>query len=78
MAGGLAQCPGCLSERIVAVSDGGGASFLCEACMRCWHDTMGWVAQVNPESCIDCRRQPECLALHSCSTATEKLLEPLG
>jgi hypothetical protein len=44
--------------------------------MRCWHDTMGWVALVDPESCIDCRRQPECLARHSNST-TEKLLEPL-
>jgi hypothetical protein len=59
---GLAQCPGCFSEQIVAVGDGAGTSFLCEDCMRCWHETMGWVALVDPRSCIDCRRQPDCLA----------------
>jgi hypothetical protein len=58
----MSRCPQCASERIVVVGDGAGTNFLCEECMRCWHETMGWIALVDPRSCIDCPRKPECLA----------------
>ena len=57
----LEQCPACASTRIVAVGDGAGTNFRCEVCMRCWHDTFGWLALVDPRSCIDCPRKPDCL-----------------
>ena len=59
---GLSQCPACLSPQITPIGDGGGTNFVCEDCMRCWHDTIGWVALVNPRSCIDCARKSACLA----------------
>lgn len=55
------SCPSCLSARIVVVGDGAGANFLCEDCLRCWHETMGWLELIDPHSCIDCQRKPDCL-----------------
>jgi len=55
------HCPACWSTRVISVSDGAGTNFLCEDCARCWHETMGWVALVDPRSCVDCSLKPRCL-----------------
>jgi hypothetical protein len=60
--GPLDSCLACGSDRLLRVSDGEVANFVCTRCAACWHAEAGWVHRVVPDRCPGCAFKRSCAA----------------
>jgi hypothetical protein len=56
----LDRCPACAGIHLYTVYDGESTNFLCRSCDRCWHVTLGWVHQVDRDTCPGCEWRFAC------------------
>jgi hypothetical protein len=58
---GIGPCPEC-GHALRAVFDGESVNLLCPTCGACWHDELGWLHRVRPETCPGCSLRGICRA----------------
>jgi hypothetical protein len=58
--GPVGACPACGGTEFVLVDNGEEVNFLCPACDRCWHHSMGWVVRSDPAACPSCPWSERC------------------
>lgn len=57
----IGPCPEC-GHGLRVVTDGETTNLLCPTCGVCWHDELGWIRRVDPETCPGCSSRGICLA----------------
>ncbi len=58
--GPIGACPVCAGTAFLAIDNGQETNFLCPACERCWHYSMGWVSRADPVACPSCPWRDRC------------------
>jgi hypothetical protein len=62
----LLHCPECGSTRLQPVVESivQEVNFLCAACGRCWHASLGSVQRIAPPTCFGCPERERCEAVY--------------